>query len=321
MVVHQTIPLTGLTSNNMIRSIFILAAFFCLSVVATAQGELNCTVRINTPQLQRTDRKVFDQMEANLREWLNNSKWTTDNFTPEERIKCTFIITIDEERDNNSFKAVMAVQATRPVYGSSYETTLLTQQEQDFSFVYEQNTPIDFIPDNAENPNLTAAIAFYVYTILGLDYDSFSLYGGDQYFQKAQQLVVDVQNSISNKAPGWRPDNGDRNRSRYWLSENMTSPRLRSFRAAFYTYHRKGLDLFSTNPEAARAGILAALEDVDKASAAYINSMIIQLFAQAKRDEIVEMMKIAPLPMRQRIFQIMTKADPANTSRYREMGV
>lgn len=298
-----------------------LAAFMATSLAALAQGELNCTVRINTPQLQRTERRVFDQLETGLREWLNNTKWTQDNFQTEERIKCTFIMTIDEERDNNSFKAILAIQATRPVYGSTYETTLLTAQEQDFVFTYEQNNPIDFIPDNAENPNLTAVFAFYAYMILGLDYDSFSLYGGDPYFQKAQQMTIDVQNSVTNKSPGWRPENGDRNRSRYWLAENVTSPRLRAFRSAMYAYHRKGLDLFHSNPENARNGILAALEEVDKAGSAYINAMIVQLFAQAKRDEIVEMMKLAPLPMRQRIFQIMTKADPGNTVRYKDMGV
>jgi hypothetical protein len=306
----------------MIRKyVLTLSAALLLASAAVAQGEINATVRINTPQLQRTDRKVFDQLEIALRDWLNTTKWTNDAFLPEERIKCTFIITVSSEGDNNNFQANMAVQAVRPVFGSSYESTLLANLDENVSFTYEQNQPIEFLQDNSENSNLTATLAFYVYVILGLDYDSFSQYGGDAYFQQAQQLVILVQNSQTNKSAGWRPTSGDKNRSRYWLSENLTSPRIRPLRAAMYTYHRLGLDAFSKNHDEARTNVLAALEDVDKAGVAYLNAMVIQLFAQSKRDEIIEMMKNATVPQRQRVFQVMSKIDPANTQRYREMGI
>lgn len=298
----------------------LLLALFSFSLVQ-AQGELNATVRINTPQLQRTDRKVFDQLEVSLRDFLNNTKWTSDAFTTDERIKCTFIMTIESEGDNNAFSGLLAVQATRPVYNSGYETTIFANQDKEVSFTYEQNQAIEFSPDNAENQNLPAIFAFYVNVILGLDYDSFSQYGGETYLQAAQQMVVNIQNSTTNKSPGWRPSNGDKNRSRYWLAENLVSPRIRPFRNAFYQYHRKGLDMFTVNQEEARNSVGVALEDVDKAGVAYLNSMIIQLFTQMKRDEIVEMMKSAPIQLRQRVYQIMIKIDPANTQRYKEMGV
>ena len=302
--------------------IFLCLLFTLFSVLAlSAQGDLNATVRINSPQLQRTDRKVIDQLEASLRDFLNTTKWTNDNFTPDERIKCTFIMTIESEGDNNTFTGLLAVQATRPVFNSGYETTIFATQDKEISFVYEQNQAIEFNPDNAENQNLPAIFAFYAYIILGLDYDSFSQYGGEQYLQSAQQMVVNIQNSTTNKSSGWRPSNADKNRSRYWLAENLVSPRIRPFRNAFYTYHRKGLDMFTTNQDEARNNVATALEDVDKAGVAYLNSMIIQLFSQMKRDEIVEMMKNAPIQLRQRVFQIMVKADPANTQRYKEMGV
>ncbi len=298
----------------------LLIALFAVSALS-AQGELNATVRINTPQLQRTDRKVIDQLEVSLRDFLNNTKWTTDAYTADERIKCTFIMTIESEGDNNTFTALLAVQATRPIYNSGYETTIFANQDKEIAFVYEQNQAIEFNVDNAENQNLPAVFAFYAYIILGLDYDSFSQYGGEQYLQTAQQMVVNIQNSTTNKAPGWRPTNGDKNRSRYWLAENLVSPRIRPFRNAFYSYHRKGLDMFTVNQEEARNSVGTALEEVDKAGVAYLNSMIIQLFAQTKRDEIVEMMKNAPITLRQRVYQIMVKADPGNTQRYKEMGV
>jgi hypothetical protein len=230
-------------------------------------------------------------------------------------------MTIESEGDNNTFTGLLAVQATRPVFNSGYETTIFATQDKEISFVYEQNQAIEFNPDNAENQNLPAIFAFYAYIILGLDYDSFSQYGGEQYLQSAQQMVVNIQNSTTNKSSGWRPSNADKNRSRYWLAENLVSPRIRPFRNAFYTYHRKGLDMFTTNQDEARNNVATALEDVDKAGVAYLNSMIIQLFSQMKRDEIVEMMKNAPIQLRQRVFQIMVKADPANTQRYKEMGV
>jgi hypothetical protein len=298
--------------------VFSICLFFAGQAAAQ---ELNATVRINTPQLQRTERKVFDQLEVSLRDFLNTTKWGADQYTQDEKIKCTFIMTIESESDNNNFAANLAVQATRPVYKSGYESTIFATQDKDVNFIYEQNQPIEFVPDNSENQNLPAIFAFYAYVILGLDYDSFSQYGGDNFLQMAQQMIVNIQNSTSNKAPGWKPSNGDKSRSRYWLAENLNSPRTRIMRNGFYIYHRKGLDMFTVDQEEARKNIISALEDVDKAGVAYLNAMIIQLFAQAKRDEIVEMMKNTTIQQRQRVFQIMVKIDPANTQRYKEMGV
>lgn len=298
---------------------FLLMLLFAAG--ARAQGELNCTLRINTPQIQRTDRKVFDQLETSLREFLNNTKWTDDAFEPEERIKCNFIMTIKTEQDNNTFEAELAIQATRPVFGSGYETPLLSHLDKDVIFSYEQNQPIEFARDAADNPNLSALFAFYAYVIIGLDYDSFSPQGGDPYFLIAQQTVTTIQNSTSNKTPGWRPGDGGKNRNRYWIMENLLNPRVKPLRNAMYTYHRKGLDVFTSDINAGKTAILQSLEDVEKVSIAYFNSMIVQMFATAKRDELIEMWKVGARPQKERVFQIMTKIDPANTQRYKEIGV
>ncbi|MBK8557728.1 MAG: DUF4835 family protein [Lewinellaceae bacterium] len=124
----------------------------------SAQGELNCTVRISTPQLQNTDRKVFDKLEVALRDFLNTNKWTNDQFEPDERIKCNFILTISTEMDNNTFNGELAVQAVRPVFGSGYETPLLSHLDKDVTFSYEQNQPIEFLRDAADNQNLAAVL-------------------------------------------------------------------------------------------------------------------------------------------------------------------
>lgn len=292
---------------------------FAAAHTLAAQNELNCTVRISTPQLQRTDRKVFDQLEVALRDFLNNTKWTNDPFELEERIKCNFILTIKSEQDNGVFDAELAVQAIRPVYGSGYETPLLSHQDKDITFQYDLNQPIEFLPDATDNQNLPAVLAFYVYVILGMDYDTFSLYGGEQHLQTAQRIVAGIQNSTTNKSSGWRPADGGKNRNRYWIVENLLNPRVRPYRAAMYTYHRKGLDLFATDINAGKAAILQALEEVDKVNTAYFNSMITQMFANAKKDELVEMWKIGAKQQRDRVQQIMIKIDPANSQRYREI--
>ena len=287
-------------------------------VMLAAQGELNATIKINTPQLQRNDRRVFDQLETSLREFLNNTKWTQDIYEPDERIKCNFILTISEDLDNNVFQAELAVQAVRPVYGSTYESPLLSHLDKDITFSYEQNQPIEFLPDG-DNQNLSALFAFYVYVILGMDYDSYALYGGDPHLVMAQQIVTNVQNSNTNRSGGWRPGDGGKNRNRYWIIENLLNPRVKPYRAAMYSYYRKGMDMFTTNLEQGKTAVLQSLEEVDKVNNAYFNSMITQMFANCKRDELVEMWKIGQRPQKDRIVQIMSKIDPANGSRYREI--
>jgi Domain of unknown function (DUF4835) len=303
----------------MFKKLFIFITLTVSFSTLYAQGELNATVRVNTPQLQRNDRRVFDQLEASLREFLNNTKWTGDVFEPVERIKCNFILTISKELDNNFFEAELAIQSTRPVYGSGFETPLISYLDKDVVFSYEQNQPIEFFRDVTDNQNLASLFAFYVYVILGMDYDSYSQYGGDPHYATAERIVTNIQNS-SNTAPGWRPADGGKNRNRYWIMENTLNPRVKPFRAAMYTYYRKGLDMFTVNQETARANILLALEDIDKVSVAYLNSMIVQMFSYAKKDELVEMWKIAPKVQKDRVIQIMSRIDPANSQRYREIG-
>jgi Domain of unknown function (DUF4835) len=304
------------------RHKIIFLSFLSFSLISKifAQGELNATIRVSTPQLQQADRKVFDDMEIQLRDFLNTTKWTSDIYEPSERIECNFIITISEELGSNAFKGELAVQSTRPVYGSGYKTALLSHLDKDVTFTYEQNQALDFVLDGVQNQNLPALLAFYAYIIIGLDYDSYSLNGGDQYFLNAMQIVTNIQNSSNNKSSGWRPADGGKNRNRYWLAENILNPRVKPYRAAMYTYYRKGLDNFMNNIDLGKVSVMLALEEVDKVNTTYFNSMIIQMFANAKRDELVEMWKLGGKPQKDRVIQIMSKLDPANGSKYREIG-
>ncbi len=298
--------------------ILLIPILFLATTALFAQGELNCTVRINTPQLQNTDRRVFDQLEVSLRDFMNSTKWTKDAFEQEERIKCNFILTINTELGGNAYDAELAVQSVRPVYNSNYDSPLLSFLDRDVAFTYDQNQPIEFVLDATDNQNLAAVLSFYAYLILALDYDSYSLYGGEQYVQTALQIVNNVQNS-GNASPGWRPQDGGKDRNRYWIVENLTSPRSKLVRSVYYTYHRKGLDYFTINMDEGKKNVLLALEDVEKVSNAYFNSMIVQMFANAKKDELVEMWKVGEKPQRDRVAQIMTKIDPVNANRYKEI--
>ncbi len=301
------------------KRLFLALPLLFLAFGTFAQGELNASVRITTPQLQKTDRKVFDQLEVVLRDFLNTTKWTNDVFEPEERIKCNFIITVSEELDNNIFRAELAVQSVRPVFASGYDTPLLSHLDKDVVFSYEQNQPIEFLRDATDNQNLPAILAFYAYIILAMDYDSYASLGGDPYLLAAQLITTNMQNG-SNPPAGWRPADGGKNRNRHWMVENLLNPRVKPYRTSMYSYYRKGLDLFSTNIEQGKTNILLALEEVDKVNIAYFNSMIIQMFSNAKRDELIEMWKVGAKTSKDRVIQIMTKMDPANGQRYREIG-
>ena len=229
---------------------------------------------------------------------------------------CNLLLTIQEELSATSFKADLAIQATRPVYGSSYETTLINHVDKDVTFQYEQYDPLQF-SRNRFNDNLSSILAFYVYVILGMDYDSFSPFGGEQHFQVAQEIVNNVPSGAAAANSGWRSLGGDRNR--FWIVENLLSPRVRDYRRAMYDYHRQGLDIMADDPATGRAIILAAIEEIANVNQAYPNAMIIQMFANAKSDEVIEIFKGGTVQEKTRVIQLMSRINPANASGYREI--
>ena len=276
--------------------------------------EVQFQVTVNTPKLQTADPKLFQNLESALQDFLNNQRWTEDDFEVEERIKCNIQLTITAEESANLFKADLAIQSVRPVYGTSYETPLLSHVDKDVTFKYEQFQPIDY-SENLYIDNLSSVISFYVYVILGMDYDSFSPYGGDPYFQIAQNILNTVPQEVTGSFKGWRSLDGNRNR--YWIIENILTPRVRPFRQANYDYHRLGLDVMEKTPESARSSMMSALEVVDQVNRAYPNSMILQMFANAKANEIIDVFKEGNPSEKSRVYSIMTKLDAANASKYR----
>jgi len=276
--------------------------------------ELNANVRVNVQKLQTVDPRVFETLEQTMTEFLNNQKWTNDYFESSERIECNFLLTIQEERGPSSFKADLAVQASRPVYGSNYETSLLNHIDRDVTFTYEQFEPLQF-SINGFNDNLSAVLSFYAYIIIGLDYDTFELYGGEPYLQTAQEILNNIPQGAATANPGWRSLDGDRNR--FWIIENLLSPRVRPYRQAMYQYHRQALDVMSEDVDAGRAIMINALEEIQKVNQAYPNSMIVQMFTNAKSAETIEIFKKGTRLEQSKYIQIMSNIDATNSSKYR----
>ena len=293
---------------------FFTALIGLLFLLPAQAQELDVNVTVNTPTLQLADPRVFQDLKAAIQAFMNNQKWTNESYQPEERIKVNLVLTVSQEFSANSFGGELAIQAVRPVYGSSYETPLLSHNDRDVTFTYEQFQPLEY-SEASFNDNLSSILAFYAYTIIGLDYDSFVSFGGDNYFQTAQEVLNAVPQSIAASNKGWRSIDGNRNR--YWIIENILSPRVRNFRQAYYDYHRQALDIMYKDVASGRILLLKAIEDVVQVNQNYPNAMIVQMFTNAKSNEIVEIFKQGTPTEKNRIVQAMSRIDAANASKYR----
>lgn len=279
--------------------------------------EMQFTVTVNTPKLQTADPRVFENLETSLQEFLNNQKWTDDEFEQEERIECSVQLTIKEEEGSNTFLADLAIQSVRPVFGSDYNTPLLTHVDKDVRFQYEQFQPLQYTANNYNN-NLVSIMSFYVYVILGLDYDSFSPLGGEPYFQTAKDILTAVPSTVTGANKGWVAADGNRNR--YWIIDNLLTPRTKEFRQAMYDYHRMGLDFMHKNTDFARGKMMAALEECSNVNKSFPNMMIMQMFVNAKDSEIVEIFKLGTTNEKKRVRTIMSSLDAAGASKYTAIG-
>lgn len=290
--------------------------FLCFPFFTALYGqELVVSVTINTPKLQTADPKVFKTLETSIQEFMNNQKWTDGTYEPEERIKVNIVMTITKELSANTFEADFSLQSIRPVFNSTYETPLFKHQDKDVTFSYQEFQPLEY-SQSTFTDNLTYVLAFYAYMVIGMDNDSFSPFGGEPYYQQAQDIVNRVPPTVASNVPGWR--SVENNRNRYWLMENMLSPRMRPFRQAIYDYHRQGLDLMYQDANAARAVMTLAIESLADVNQSYPNSAIMQLFANTKADEIIEIYKAAAPQEKNSVVKVMERVDPSRASSYRQ---
>jgi hypothetical protein len=276
--------------------------------------ELNANVRVSAPNLGVSDKSIVKQMEQNVKDFLNNTKWTQDAFEPNERIKCTFQITISADRGNNDLLIDLSLQASRPVFNSSYETQMMN--------INDKQIPIHFDPyKNLENSketyyeNLSSVLTFYAYLILAIDYESFSLEGGEPFIQVLNNMLNGLPSQVKTTDASWSATK-DNTYNRYFILENLMNPRMKAFRRAFYEYHRLGLDLISKDPADSRNTLSNAIGDIGRTNQSYPQTYLIRLFAFSKSQEIIEIFKQGTLQERQKVHQAMIQMDPANTSAY-----
>ena len=290
---------------------FFLLLFFSISLLKSQ--ELNCLVTVNYNQVQGSNTQIFKTLEKSLTEFVNQTKWTTKEVKPEERIDCAFTIIISS-RASNTFKATLQVQSSRPVYDSSYASPILNLKDNDFNFKYNEFDPLIY-NRNSFDSNLISTIVFYANIILGADADTFKRNGGEVYLKEAQNVMLQAQQS---GLASWQNVVGKQNR--FLLIDNLLSPKLRPYRAATYTYHRLGLDVFSSNKKKGKQTIENAILSLESIFNKTVGNYLIRLFFDAKADEIVNMYSDGPVTNSQkRLTQMVKKISPNNNSKWKNI--
>ena len=242
--------------------------------------EILCNVRVNSSQVQISDRKIFQSMQTAIYEFINNTKWTNANISSEERIECSILINISNKISNDEYEGSMQIQSTRPIYGTSYKSTLFNFMDNNIRFKFLEYQSLEF-SETSHLSNLTSIIAFYVNTILGLDFATFSEEGGNEYFNTAQKIVNNAQNA---RESGWKAFESDKNR--YWIAHDLLDNRYNKYHMCLYRYHRIGLDKLAEEPEDARYEITESIESLRSIYRENPSALLLKLFFDAKADEI-----------------------------------
>jgi hypothetical protein len=268
----------------------------------------------------QVDKKAFQTLQTALTNFLNNRKWTGDTYQPQEKIKCNFLLSIDQELGSNVYKASLTVQAARPIYNSSYESPMINFQDQDVVFKYIEFQPIEFNENRVQgndplSANITAVLAYYVNLILGMDYDSFAPKGGDSYFQKAHYIANNAPES--SQITGWKAFDGLRNRFR--LIEGLTDNRFNLVHDAIYSYYRNGLDQFYENDATGRTGLLKAINYLNTVNKENPGAMILQFFFQGKSNELVKAFSKADQATKSQARELLSRLDVTNANAYKEL--
>ncbi len=298
--------------------IYTLIVLFVIQSLSGFSQELNCQISIlPAPALQLgpVEKEIFTEMQSSIYDFMNTTKWTNDIFEIEERINCNLLITITDLPSTTSFKGKIQVQSSRPVYNTSYNSIVFNFVDADFNVNFLRNSAILPMSNYQYRDNLSAILSFYAYMILGYDYDTFSLEGGDIYFNAAQQIANNAKNSGDE---GWSAS-AAKKRNRFWMVDNVLQPVFSPLRNAYYDYHRLGLDIFYTDMAKGRETILATLQSLDKVQRSRPGSLNLQLFFTGKTSELVNIFSQADMKEKNAAVSILKKLDPANSSVYQEI--
>ncbi|KAB1065664.1 type IX secretion system protein PorD [Salibacter halophilus] len=295
---------------KLFRSKIFLVFIIGLLVKTVSAQDVNCTVEVDAQQISNTDRTLFESLENNLYEFVNNRKWTTDKFKAHERIEFSILLRINEA-SGDRFKGNIQIQSRRPVYGSSYSTPLINHKDDEVQFEFAKFDVLQFSEQAAKQNNLTAIFAFYTYLVIGFDYDSFSPEGGDKYLNKALNIANQFQGS---DISGWEAFKSQTNR--YWIATNYLDSRFENLRTCMYEYHRQGMDQMMDDPTKARENIYKALEKLQPIYDNLPNNINMRLFFNAKANEIVNIFSEAPGDEQRKVVNLLNKISPANSNKW-----
>lgn len=286
--------------------------FFIVAFVQLNAQELNCSLSINSTSISGSNKQVYTTLENALTEFMNRTKWTSFNYKTQERIVCNITITILEQ-NGDDFSGNIQIQSSRPVYNSNYLTPVFNFKDTNFSFNYQEFEPLIYNESSYES-NLVSVMTYYAYMILGMDADTFSLGGGMPFFDMAQDVTVQAQQSGYS---GWNQNDGPR--TRFMLVDNLVSPTYERFHYVMYEYHRAGLDIMSNNVKSAKGNISNSINGLKSIFDARPAAFLLRVFLDAKADEIVDIFSDGPNFDTFKLKEDLLKISPINAEKWNEI--
>ena len=290
----------------------LLFLFFLSLIGKTNAQELNAQVIVNSDLVNQTNQQVFKTLERSLNELINTQVWTSEAYLSQERITCSFVFNLTRY-NNGQFEANLQVQSQRPVFDTNYDSPILNFLDKDIVFSYQEFEPLFFNQTSFES-NLISLISYYAYVIIGMDADSFEQKGGSTYYNNALQVVNLAQTSSSK---GWKPSDSTRNR--FWLIDALRSNTFREFRQTLYDYHRGGLDKMTEDPLEGKTKLMEALNNLEPLNQRRPNNFLVQIFFDAKVEEIVNLFQEGPKVDFKETEEILKKIAPFFGARWKQI--
>jgi hypothetical protein len=297
--------------------LFMAAVLIVLATGTAGAQELYCNVQVSAQKIQGSNREIFQSMQRDIYEFMNSMVWTDNVFSFAERIECNLLINLDDQLSADEFRGTIQVQLSRPVFNTTYESTVLNFVDNSFQFRYVEFQPLEFNP-NSHTSNLVSVLAYYAYLLIGMDFDTYSQGGGTPYFQVAEKIVTNAQNAPEQ---GWKPYDGSRNRNRYWLIKNILDTEYSGVRQFIYLYHLRGLDRMESDMTQARTEIYESLRRLQEVYRRRPDPFMyyMTVIIDAKADELVNIFSQGFPEEKNRVVQILNEIDPANETKYQKI--
>jgi hypothetical protein len=295
---------------------YLIILIICIAHPAKSQ-ELNCNVQVSAQMIQGSNREIFTNMQRDIYEFINNTVWTNHVFSYAERLDCNLLINLTDQISGDEFKGTIQVQLRRPVFSTTYNSTMLNFVDNNFQFKYVEFQTLEFDP-TAHRANLISVLAYYVYIMLGVDYDSYSSLGGTEFYQMAEKIVTNAQNAPES---GWKPYDGSRNRNRYWLVKNILNREYEGIRQFIYEYDINGLDRMESRISEARNNMAESLKLIQEVYRKKPDPFMyfLSIIVDSKSDELINIYTEAFPEEKSRVVQILTEIDPANKAKYEKI--